>query len=43
MQRIEVNTQTGEVRQVEYTPEEQAAYDAEVVAKQVEQQQQEQQ
>jgi hypothetical protein len=41
--RIEVNAQTGEVKQVEYTPEEQAAYDAAVAAQQVEQQQQEQQ
>ena len=30
--RIEVNAQTGEVKQVEYTPEEQAAYDAAVAA-----------
>jgi hypothetical protein len=28
--RIEVNCQTGEVKQVEYTPEEQAAHDAAV-------------
>ena len=26
--RIEVNVETGEVKQVEYTPEEQAAHDA---------------
>lgn len=30
--RIEVNAQTGEVKQVEYTPEEQAAHDAAVAA-----------
>ena len=30
--RIEVNVETGEVKQVEYTPEEQAAYDAAVAA-----------
>ena len=30
--RIEVNAQTGEVKQVEYTPEEQAIYDAAVAA-----------
>jgi hypothetical protein len=30
--RIEVNCQTGEVKQVEYTPEEQAAHDAVVAA-----------
>ena len=30
--RIEVNVETGEVTQVEYTPEEQAAYDAAVAA-----------
>ena len=30
--RIVVNVQTGEVTQVEYTPEEQAAYDAAVAA-----------
>jgi hypothetical protein len=41
--RIEVNAQTGEVKQVEYTPEEQAAYDAAVAAQaeaQVQQQEQ---
>jgi regulator of protease activity HflC (stomatin/prohibitin superfamily) len=32
--RIEVNVETGEVKQVEYTPEEQAVYDAAVVAQQ---------
>ena len=32
--RIVVNVQTGEVTQVEYTPEEQAAYDAAVAAEQ---------
>jgi hypothetical protein len=37
--RIVVNVETGEVTQVEYTPEEQAAYDA-AVAQQQEQQQQ---
>lgn len=30
--RIVVNCETGEVTQVEYTPEEQAAYDAAVAA-----------
>lgn len=35
--RIVVNVQTGEVTQVEYTPEEQAAYDAAVAAQQAEQ------
>jgi hypothetical protein len=30
--RIEVNAQTGEVKQVEYTPEEQAIHDAAVAA-----------
>jgi hypothetical protein len=35
--RIEVNVETGEVKQVEYTPEEQAVYDAAVVAQQIEQ------
>jgi hypothetical protein len=39
--RIVINVETGEVTQVEYTPEEQAAYDAAVAAQQ--QQQQEQQ
>jgi hypothetical protein len=32
--RIIVNLQTGEVTQVEYTPEEQAAHDAAVAAQQ---------
>jgi hypothetical protein len=32
--RIEVNVETGEVKQIEYTPEEQAAYDAAVAAQQ---------
>jgi len=41
--RIVVNVETGEVTQVEYTPEEQAAYDAAVAAQQQEQQQQPQQ
>lgn len=36
--RIEVNCETGEIKVVEYTPEEQAAYDAAVAAQQVEQQ-----
>lgn len=36
--RIVVNVETGEVTQVEYTPEEQAAYDAAVAAQQQEQQ-----
>jgi hypothetical protein len=30
--RIEVNVETGEVKQIEYTPEEQAAHDAAVAA-----------
>ena len=30
--RIEVNVETGEVKQVEYTPEEQAIHDAAVAA-----------
>jgi regulator of protease activity HflC (stomatin/prohibitin superfamily) len=30
--RIVVNVETGEVTQVEYTPEEQAAYDAAIAA-----------
>jgi len=30
--RIEVNVQTGETKIIEYTPEEQAAYDAAVAA-----------
>lgn len=34
--RIEVNVQTGETTQVEYTPEEQAAYDAAVTEQQAE-------
>ena len=34
--RIVVNCETGEVTQVEYTPEEQAEYDAAVAAQQVE-------
>lgn len=34
--RIVVNVQTGEVTQVEYTPEEQAAHDAAVAAQQAE-------
>ena len=34
--RIEVNVETGEVTQVEYTAEEQAAYDAAVAAQQAE-------
>jgi hypothetical protein len=38
--RTVVNVQTGEVTQVEYTPEEQAAYDAAVAAQQQEQTQQ---
>jgi len=38
--RTIVNVQTGEVTQVEYTPEEQAAHDAAVAAQQHEQQQQ---
>jgi urease accessory protein UreH len=32
--RIEVNVETGEVTQVEYTPEEQVAHDAAVAAQQ---------
>ena len=32
--RIEVNAQTGEVKTIEYTPEEQAAHDAAVAAQQ---------
>jgi hypothetical protein len=36
--RIVVNVETGEVTQVEYTPEEQAAYDAAVAAQQQQQQ-----
>ena len=35
--RIEVNVQTGETKIIEYTPEEQAAYDAAVAAQQAEQ------
>ena len=35
--RIEVNVETGEIKQVEYTPEEQAAYDAAVAQQQQEQ------
>ena len=34
--RTVVNCETGEVTQVEYTPEEQAAYDAAVAAQQTE-------
>jgi hypothetical protein len=34
--RIEVNVETGEVKQIEYTPEEQAAYDAAVAQQQAE-------
>lgn len=37
--RIVVNVQTGEVTQVEYTPEEQAEYDAAVAAQQAAQEQ----
>jgi hypothetical protein len=33
--RIEVNAQTGEVKTIEYTPEEQAIHDAAVAAQQV--------
>jgi hypothetical protein len=33
--RIVVNVQTGETKIIEYTPEEQAAYDAAVAAQQV--------
>lgn len=36
--RIEINVQTGETKVIEYTPEEQAAYDAAVAAQQAEQQ-----
>ena len=36
--RIVVNVETNEVTQVEYTPEEQAAYDAAVAQQQQEQQ-----
>jgi len=35
--RIVVNVETGEVKQIEYTPEEQAAYDAAVAQQAVEQ------
>lgn len=38
--RIVVDVQTGEVTQVEYTPEEQAAYDAAVAAQQQQKQEQ---
>jgi len=38
--RIVVNVETGEVTQVEYTAEEQAAYDAAVAAQQQQEQQQ---
>ena len=41
--RIEVNVETGEVKQIEYTPEEQAAYDAAVAAQQQQQQTQQEQ
>ena len=34
--RIEVNVETGEVKQIEYTPEEQTAYNAAVAAQQAE-------
>jgi hypothetical protein len=34
--RIEVNVETGEVKQVEYTLEEQAAYDTAIAAQQAE-------
>ena len=34
--RIEINVQTGEVTQVEYTDEEQAAYDAAIAAQEAE-------
>ena len=37
--KIVVNVQTGEVTQVEYTAEEQAAYDATVAAQQAQEQQ----
>ena len=40
--RIVVNVQTGEVTQVEYTPEEQAAHDAAVAAQLAEAQEAEQ-
>ena len=36
MHRIVVDCQTGEVTQVEYTPEEQAEYDAAVAAQEAE-------
>ena len=36
--RIVVNVETGEVKQVEYTPEEQAAYDAAVAQQAAEEQ-----
>jgi hypothetical protein len=36
--RIEINVQTGETKVIEYTPEEQAAYDAAVAAQQQQQQ-----
>lgn len=39
MHRIVVNLETGEVTQVEYTPEEQAAYDAAIAEQQNNQQQ----
>jgi hypothetical protein len=32
--RIEINVQTGETKVIEYTPEEQAAYDAAIAAQQ---------
>ena len=38
--RIVVNVETGKITQVEYTAEEQAAYDAAVAQQQQEQQQQ---
>jgi len=34
--RIEINVQTGETKVIEYTPEEQAAYDAAIAAQQAE-------
>jgi hypothetical protein len=37
--RIEVNCETGETKVIEYTPEEQAAYDAAVAAQQQQEQQ----
>jgi len=40
--RIEFNVQTGESKVIEYTAEEQAAYDAAVAQQQQEQQQQQQ-